>query len=514
MLKQFFNNFSLAHTIALAGIMSAVSVTGPSATASELALDEAIAHALQSNLGLRVERINPWIQAEAVTAEEAVFDPLIFGNARYRSSEQDFTGTTSDQRSYSAGVRKRIVTGAEVVASTSLTRNDGTTFSPDLGQVVGGNLSQNADFSLSITQPLLRGFGVNATLAELRRAESLDRATRLHLQRVIMDTLRDIELAYWGVADARSRRELRESSRELALQLVEETRQRSELGLATRLELLQAEANLAAREQEIIAAEQLLSDRSDHLISLMGILEEHFEINQRLEVTELPTQAPRLPDFPDVWRTALVYNPETAIQDELILRRDLDTLSARDAMRPQLDVTLSGGYRGLSDESGRDAYSNALERDGHEWGAQVSFSYPFGRRASRAGLRQAEYRREQAEWERIRIKQQLLQDTRSAWRDLQVARRQLDASEITVRLQEASYEQERSRYEEGLSTTRAVLEAQRDLDAARTSMIDARFAALAAEIQLDRHQGLLLERHGLEWSLIAPETLPRSNSRR
>src|SRR5690606_1910943 len=151
---------------------------------------------------------------------------------------------------------------------------DGTFYNPDLGQVVGGNLSQNADISLSVTQPLLRGFGIDVTLADLRRAEALDRATRLELQRALLDVLRDTELAYWGVADAFARRRLGDSNRELARQLLEETEQRADLGLATRLELLQAESNLATREQEIIAAEQLLSERTDTLAALLGGLQE------------------------------------------------------------------------------------------------------------------------------------------------------------------------------------------------------------------------------------------------
>lgn len=477
---------------------------------AQLSLDEAIATALEANLGLRIERLAPLIQREGVIIEEAAFDSTLFADARIQTTAQDARETTSERRTYVAGVRKRIATGADITASTSLARSEnsgGTFVDPDTGLLIGGSGRRDADISLSITQPLLRGFGMEVTLAQLRRAESLDRATRLQLQSVVLDVLRDTELAYWGMADAVARRRLGDSNRELARQLLEETRERAELGVATRLEMLQAEANLATREQEIIAAEQLLSERTDALLMVMGALNPEVALDQRLAVSLLPEGVPGVPEFSGVWRTTLARNPDTAVQEEFILRSELEILSARDVNRPQLDVTLSGGYNGLSDESGSEAYRRALEREGHEWGAGVAFNYPFGRRASRAGLRQAEYRREQAELALIELKQNLLRETRSAWRALDVARRQLNASDLTVRLQEATYEQERGRYEEGLSTTRDVLEAQRDLDNARVALLDARFNALAAEIRLERQQGLLLERHQIDWSAVAPEAL-------
>jgi len=492
--------------IALAVVSPLLGQPEEEPTLPVLSLDEAVSTAIESNLGLRVERLNARIGEAGVAIAEAAFDPYLFGTARYQSTTEA-SGEESDQRAYSAGVSKRVVTGAEVTAATSLSRNEGTRYSPDLNQFVGGTASRDADISLSVTQPLLRGFGIDVTMAELRRAESLDRATRLELQRVILDILRDTELAYWSVADAFARRQLRESSRELAQQLLEETRERAELGLATRLEVLQAEANLATREQEIIAAEQLLAERTDALLALLGGLDDQRAIDQLVEVARVPDSPVRIPEFSHVWRTTLLRNPETAIQEELILRSELETLSARDAHRPQFDVTVSGGYSGLSEESGSEAYREALRRNGYDWGGRIAFNYPFGRHASRAALRQAEYRREQAELALIDLKQTLLQATRTAWRDLDVARRQLNAAAITVRLQEATYEQERSRYEEGLATTRDVLEAQRDLDTARASLLDARYNALAAEIRLERQQGLLLERHQLEWAAIAPETL-------
>lgn len=461
--------------------------------------------ALERNLGLAVDRYNPAIEAQNVITAESEFDVNVFANVRYNQSEQEAQNTTSDSRSYSAGVSKRIRTGAEITAQTTLGRNDGSYYDEQQARPVGGQLRETASLSLSVTQPLLRGFGTEVTLADLRRARFASDAARLRLRAGILDLLVEVEQGYWQVADADARLQFRQSNLELARRLVEEVRERNNLGLATDLEVLQAEANLAQREQEILDAERLVSERTDALFATLGELENNSAIDREVGVANIPEIPERLPAFDAVWSGALRNSLETAAQEAVIEQRSLDLLLAKNATRPQLDVTLSGGYSGISDDadaSGRDAYERAFDREGEEWGVALTFNYPFGARADYARKRQAEYRQRQAEGELAVLKQNLLRDTRAAWRNLEVARKQVEASRTTVRLQEATFEQERGRYEEGISTVRDILEIQADLDNARIGLLDAQYQAILAEVRLERLEGTLLDRHGLTWPAL------------
>lgn len=488
-------------------LISGASRLSADETSETLTLRHAIEYALAQNLGLRIQSLEPDIAKEAIIGQEAAFDPSLFSRANLGQSElewEEIDGTPrqtiSDSRSYALGVTKRVVTGTQVTASASHSRSDGSSFNPDLNQLVGGGLSERATLSLELTQPLLRDFGREVNLAPLRRAESQARAADLETRNAIFSILQQTEVAYWRLADAYQRRELRLSNLELAEKLLEEARERQELGLATRIDTLQAEANLAQRQEQIIRAEQAIRDAVDTLLSTIGTLDEGLSLELQLAVDSLPESTGSLRDFDQVMETALQRNFDTNIQGEVLQQLEQQRILARNEERPQVDVSLSGSYNGLSPVSGRDAFAQAFDRRGDDWGLSLSLNLPWGARAARSNLRQTLHRIDQEEVRLAEIKQDLLRSIRSTYRDMSASRQQLNAAQLVVELQEATYEQERGKYDEGLSTFRDLLEIQRDLDQAKLSLLDAKLAAIESEINLSRVEGTLLERYGLDWN--------------
>jgi len=60
--------------------------------------------------------------------------------------------------------------------------------------------------------------------------------------------------------------------------------------------------------------------------------------------------------------------------------------------------------------------------------------------------------------------------------------------------------------------TRNVLEAQRDLDAARSNELEVRADTLQALVRLSRIDGSLLGRHGYSWEIAEPLPVPEDLS--
>lgn len=480
---------------------------------SPLSLRTAISRSLEKNLGLQIQRIDPAIASEEVTQEEAAFDPSLFGSANLSQSELEWTDeddefrqTTSDSRNYAAGVLKRVRTGGQVTFSVNNSRSVGSSFNPDLNQLVGGGLSERASIELQVNQPLLQDFGTEVSRAPVRRAESQLRVAGLETRNAVFDLLQETEVAYWRLADTYTRRELREINLRLAEQLLEESSERQRIGIATRLEVLQAEANLAQQRQEIIRSDQAIREAADALLATMGELSEDLSMDTGLQVNELRDVAIDLPPFESSLDNAFARNFDTAIQEELLDQLEQDRILARNRKRPEMDLALSGSYDGLSRIGGGDALSEALDRKGDEWRIGLNFTLPWGERSAKAQLAQVLYRIDQAELRLAELKQDLLRSVRSAWRDLSASLEQVSASSLVVELQEATFEQERAKFEEGLSTFRDILEAQRDRDAAILSLLDAQLAAVEAEIRLARVQGTVLERHDLTWEEVDIDT--------
>ncbi|TVP75206.1 MAG: hypothetical protein EA353_14345, partial [Puniceicoccaceae bacterium] len=210
-----------------------------------LSLNEVLRLALKENLGLQIDRISPANALDGILIEEAAFDPRLnasFGISETRSAARgsaldDVATPQSDSRQFRIGADRQLTTGATVGVDSNIgrsTTNNLAARNPDWGSDVG----------VSIRQPLLRNRGREVNLAPLARARiGSDQAVDL-FKDSIMDLVSTAEIAYWNLAFARARRDFFLSSLELAETILEENTERERLGLATPIEVLQADAEV------------------------------------------------------------------------------------------------------------------------------------------------------------------------------------------------------------------------------------------------------------------------------
>lgn len=467
-----------------------------------LTLEAAIASALDRNLGFRIAGYDPEVAREDIARQESVFEAELFASGRVAQSEQSTTfsqttGTSSDNRSFDIGVRKQLDLGTSLTAQTRLDRRDSN------AGVNTSSLSQGADFSVSLRQPLLRGFGKAANRADLNTAIAGLAAANASFRDSLDTLLAETEKAYWTAARFQEQLDLNESSLKVADTLLAEARERERVGVATRIEVLQAEAERARLVELIIESKRALGDALDQLQLYMGTISplspDGFDSQPR--VTGLSASVVELPEFATIWQQALETDPRLAGQQALVEQREYARIAARNADRPSLDLVLSGGLTGIDDDAAQTAVENAIDQDGHIWSVGVEFSMPWRRTGTKASLRIAEKRLEQANLRYEELKQGLFREVRGIWRNLEAVGQSLEAARLTVSLQEATFAREMGKYEEGLSAFRDVQEAQRDLDQARIRFLQAKYNQLAAQIELDRLCGQLLNRHGLSGTL-------------
>ena len=463
-----------------------------------LSLGEAITATLENNFAYRIALLEPEIAREGVTRESARFDSVLFASGNVSQSEQDtvfseLTGTRTDNRQWEAGVRKRLVYGTSLSAQTSLQRLDST------AGIYTGRLSQDAGFSLNVRQPLLNNFGREVNLAAVESARAGFSISAESYRDTLLRLLAQTELAYWAVARWQEQLELNRSNLEVAEALLAEAYERERVGLATQIEVLQAEASRAQRMEEIINTTRSLGDAFDQLMASMGVLPDiEGALTEPAYSVDALGSSDRLPDeFVELWNLAQARDPGLAVQEAVIAQREWNRLVARNDLKPNLDLVLSGGYSGIDDETAEEAYDNALDRQGERWAVGFEFSMPWNRRLAKAEFR---IRDKELEQERMRyreLKQSLFRDVRATWRDLEAVRQSIEAARLTVSLQEATFEREKSKYEEGLLQFRDVLEAQNQLDQARIRLLQAKQDRVAAEIEMARLTGSLPARHGL-----------------
>jgi len=477
-------------------------------SAKPLALQDAIDQALRRNLGLNIQRYQPSLASDVVEQARAIFDPVLGVGGSLSQDQSPVAGATgvraqTETQDYTARITQLTPSGATVGVN-----NDVTRFSA-ANAPSAANPQYNSAVGVSLTQPLLHGFGETVNLAPIVLARAAFQQSLLDLQSKAFDVISETEIAYWNLAAAYAFKELRETNLQVAQTLLDETRARNQVGLVKDLDVLQAQANLASRREEIIDAQQVIEDAEDRLRAMLGSLQ--FEPVTTIGVPPLPDIEPPLPDFNKAVQAALSFDLDTQVQYVEVEKRRLQTVVARDQNRPNLDLSLNGASLGR-DRSGASAYVDSLSATGYRWSAGVEFSMPWGLRDANAQEREANKNLEVAALQIAVIQQDLMLRLRSAWRAISAGRERRVATAAALAYNLAAFDYERAVYSAGNATFRNVLEAQRDLDQARLSHLQALIELIRAGITLSRIDGTLLQRHGFEWREVAPAPVPHNGA--
>lgn len=469
--------------------------------ADPLTLNSAVAQALAANFDVQIRRIDTANAEDAVEIARSSFDPTLSISASTGETQssspgsfvdsngniQIIAGTRSETRESRLSATQRLsATGATLTATGRLTRNERSPTSSLL------NPAYNSDVGLAIRQPLLRGAGSAINNAAIDRALLGTERARADFAAQMFTVIRDVEIAYSNLAVAREQVGIRTFSLEVRKRLLEENTARRDTGVATDLEVLQAEVGVATAARDLLLARQTARDREDELLRLLG--HETFE-NPVGPVSLPPVTSPEV-DIGISLARARANTPEFTSALAAIRQQELDILTARNASLPQLDFGLQGGYNETAARASS-ATNDIWDGDGYNWQADVSLSFPWGFRAERARLRQARAGRDREELRYAQIEQDILVSVRNAVRALQTSIENLRLSSLAATLSEREFEVEKARYDSGLSTFRRVQETQDALDQARLAELQAKVNLRAAQANLDRLEGTAPERYRL-----------------
>lgn len=462
----------------------------PAQAPGELTLEECIRRALDRNFGLEAQRFNPRIAEEnIIIAREAFLPTFSLSTSRGAGRTAPTAlepGTKSEFSDTRASVNQRFLTGTTVGVSTRLGRSE---FNPTLAAL---NPAYNADLSVSFRQPLLAGFGWLVNRAALDVAKiGLDRA-HLDYKARALDTIQDTELAYYNLAFAREQLAVREFSLSLAQRLLDEAQIRLTTGVATDLDVLQAEVGVANAQRGVLLAQQSVKDRSDELLAIIG----QFELDTPLGATRFKSIDNTVPVFASSLNAAKQNQPDYLAAQLALEQSRVNLRVSKSNRRPDLSVGGAVGFDG-SDGSGSRAYSDVFDRESSTWQVDLALNFAWGQTGDRARYRQSLASVSQQEI-RLREQEQGIEvQVRSAVRAVETNLESVRIASLASRLSERQYELERARFEAGLSTSRRVLEAQNDLETARVAELQALVNLSTAYTNLHRIEGSSLQRYGI-----------------
>jgi len=477
---------ALITALALSSALPHSSALAQSSAAQPLTLQACIDRALEKNFGLAIQRFDAANALNTLTIARADYDPALTLTSARSASQADtadtsLVGTRNDNFSTRLGISQKIPTGATLNLSQNMTRRSNNNSFSLL------NPAYTADLSLSISQPLLRGAGSRVALAPIRRAEIGTQISALNTTSRILQVVRDTEAAYYSLVYSRESLKVRRQSLDLAQRLHEENTTRRGTGVATDLDVLQAEVGVENARRSVLLAEQSVRDAEDRLLNLIG----QFEFGQALGEVSLPPAATFSPDYEVSYALARKQQPEYLAANESIRQLQLDLNTARRNRLPSLDLNAAGGYN-TRDASLNRAYNRLPDGDGYSWQIDLALRFPWGLRAERARYQTALNNLRREETRLRQIEQNLALDVRSAVRAVETNIVSVSISRKATELSARQYELERARFDAGLSTSRRVREAQDDLESARVAELQAQVNLRTAMAELNRIDGTSL----------------------
>lgn len=400
-----------------------------------------------------------------------------------------------DYRDFNLSLSKVFRTGAELRGEFNNRREASNT--TVIGYIDPAYISEGR---LSLVQPLLRNFGREVTEQAILFAVKDRQQERENLREQAFTLVRDVRNAYFDVLRYRDSLAYRETSVELARQVLKENRARVEAGVLPPVENLEAEVGLQLRERELLDARRSYEDALDRLTLLLNLTEQ-------VEVSEnAPPELPLEVNEVDGLQSALQWRPDVLRRIREIERLELSERVAKNRSLPELNLGASYGHSGLA-RSYRDDLEDLASGSYPNWEVGLTFSYPLENTEARNELLRTRILLRGNRTLLGQLRAEIRKEIRAASRDLEVSRKKIDVTDLSTRLARERLQTLLKRKEVGLATTRDVLEGEEDLAQSRTDHIAAVADYNAAVTEYLRATGLLLEREGIR---IAEEIDPDS----
>lgn len=495
--------------ILLAPTLSAQSErTAPSAQALELTLEEAVRRAVENNPDLAIVRLGTDVESARILQAEGAYRP-VFATTFGRSSNVTAPlgivpgqeGLETSEWFSSAGVSQRLRRGggtwaASFDASRTSSNNPFNAFDPNL----------QSGLQVAFSQPLFRDRKTDLARVQYVIAQRNHQSSELRFRQSVVQTVAEVKRAYWTLKAATANVTVQRESLRLAEDLVRENRVRVNVGQAPPLDVVQAEAEVASRRENLIRAEATARDAEDQLRRLIMTPSDTAFWRTTLNPVDEPEASTSGIDVDAAIESALKTRYDIALARNDWQNADTNVEFMDNQRLP--DVRLEASYRSAgiggtqllrtgpfpgavtgSLRSGvDDVLGQIFSRDYPTWSLGVTVSYPIGRSYEEAGLARAEIERRQAALKIESLQLQAAETIRRAGRQVTSTAERIDAARAGERLAQQRLDVERKRFEAGLSTTFLVTQAQRDLIQAQVNLLQAMLDHQTARVDFEAVQ--------------------------
>jgi|CXWL01.1.fsa_nt_gi outer membrane protein TolC len=483
-----------------AWLLAATSVSGqtpapapPDALTRRLSVEEAVRLALENNLGIQIARINPEIQDLTLAVTRASWAPTFTTSFQDSSTDSPATSflsggqekTSDDRLTSSVGIQQALKRGGNYSFgwdnSRSTTTNLFSNFSPQTRSAL----------SLHVEQPLARNFGIDSIRQQLLVNQTSRDISDIDLQQTLATTTRSVRNAYWDLAYALTSLQVQQQSLELAQESLRNTQARVNIGTTPPIDIVEAESEVATRQEAVILAQSQIEEAEDTLRALIFNPSTPDFWTLRIEPSELPAFQPASVNVDAVVRSALERRTDLRQSRKTLEANDVTIRYFRNQILPDVTASVDYGVQGtggtqfvrgagfpgpITGQSTRgfgtvlgDIFTNAFPA----WTVALNVSYPLGHGTQEANLARARLQYSQAQTQIRSQELQVTSQVRSAARQVATNEQRVQTTRVSRELAERRLDAEQRKFAAGTSTSFIVFQVQRDLAQARNNELRA-----------------------------------------
>jgi outer membrane protein TolC len=455
-----------------------------------ISADDAVRRALERNLDIQVQRLEPQLLDLQVAALWSSYRPSLTssfftqGATNLPTSQLQALGgsqITNDTYQWNGGMAQNLRWGGGALAlnfnNTRLETSD---------TAATRNPAYTSNLQAQYTQPLLRNFKTDQTRSNLLIQRLQQQITDLNLRSTLTITEASVRSAYWDLVFAIENVEAARRSLELSTKLVQDNRARVEIGTMAPIDVVQAQAEEATRRQALVTAEATRRTNELALKRLIvgGTDDELW--NATLDPTDRPSPVAEPIDLEAAVRNALTNRADIAVAKRGLEQNEIAMKNLRNQTMPDLNLitqyNLQGrggtefqrqGFGGAILNTIPGGYFDALSNIGNftapTWSFRFNLNYPIGQSVAEANYARARVQVTQTQAQVKQAELIIATEVTNAALDVRNALEAVQASAAARELSEKRLEAAQSKFEVGMATNFEVVQAQRDLADARTT---------------------------------------------
>lgn len=484
----------------------------------EFSLEKAVQVALSNSLAVRSSHLDRDILERELIVARSVFDPFFNLATNYANNRQPTVSTIEGSTQgisvapsklfdYSAGLTGTWITGSQyevsvgqLRADTPAQRNAGFT---TLNPVV------STQILLEVQQPLLKGAWYSVNTADIRIAENNTVLSRKEMQLTAINTVFQVERAYWELVFATQNLEAKLSTFHVSIENLQNVRKRKAVGTLAAIHVTTAESQTALRRVELDDAQQLLENSRDAFLNAINYadqksLKQRWEVeesvstyeNIRVTCTTQPVPEAETTDRNTALALAFANRPEYPQIELNIQNQQIRAEVASNALLPALDLTAGWAQAGL-DEGFGDSYETVGGGDFYDWQVGVQFSMPLGNRGPRNTYRNVRDGLRKLRLSKVDLENQIVLEVDQAIRTVAYLTETVQDLNERVRLQTALLAAEVRKLDVGMSIAYTVSLIANDLVDNQTQALRAKTNLQIAIANYYRATGRLLDRYSV-----------------